>query len=53
MEGFKIGINFEGAFHDFETVFKGNVEGSPHLFRHLAEGTLASLNLLVEDFTAF
>ena len=52
MEDLEVGVNLEGFLHHFETVFEGDVEGSPHLFGDFAGGALAGFDLLVEDFTA-
>lgn len=41
-------VHLELGFHDLEAVVEGDVEGSPHLFRHVPEGPLARLDLLVE-----
>jgi hypothetical protein len=52
MEGLEIRIDFECAFHDLETVFKGDVQRPPHFFRDLAEGAGTVFDLFVEDFAA-
>lgn len=47
------GIDLERLFHDFEPVVKWDVQRPPHLFRDVAEGSLARTDLLVQQLAAF
>ena len=49
VEVLELGVDVETILHGFEAVGEGDIEGSPHLLGNVAEGTLAGLDLFVED----
>jgi hypothetical protein len=48
VEGLEVDIDLECFLHHFEAVVEGHIERAPHLFRHIAERALATVDLVVE-----
>ena len=46
-------VNLKSTLHLVESVCERNIEGTPHLLGNIAEGSLARLDLLVEDLALF